>query len=39
MIGWIYMGWFLTLPIAGLISGLLMGIIMNAPRWGAGASL
>ncbi|KXJ96305.1 phosphate-repressible phosphate permease [Microdochium bolleyi] len=34
MIAWIYMGWFLTLPIAGMISGCLMGIIMNAPRWG-----
>ena len=34
MIGWIYMGWIITLPIAGLISGGLMGIIINAPRWG-----
>lgn len=34
MIAWIYFGWILTLPIAGLISGCLMGIIINAPRWG-----
>ncbi|KAI1342783.1 phosphate transporter [Xylariaceae sp. FL0016] len=33
MIAWIYMGWILTLPCAGIISGCLMGIIINAPRW------
>ncbi|KAI0503087.1 phosphate transporter [Xylaria bambusicola] len=33
MIAWIYAGWIITLPAAGLISGLLMGIILNAPRW------
>ncbi|GAP93064.1 putative phosphate-repressible phosphate permease [Rosellinia necatrix] len=33
MIAWIYGGWIFTLPIAGLISGILMGIILNAPRW------
>ncbi|KAH7039842.1 phosphate-repressible phosphate permease [Microdochium trichocladiopsis] len=37
MIAWIYMGWILTLPIAGIVSGCLMGIIMNAPRWGMSA--
>lgn len=36
MVAWIYMGWFITLPCAGLISGLLMAIILNAPRWGGG---
>ncbi|EOA84057.1 uncharacterized protein SETTUDRAFT_155366 [Exserohilum turcica Et28A] len=36
MVAWIYMGWFITLPCAGLISGCLMGIILNAPRWGMG---
>ncbi|KKY34623.1 putative phosphate-repressible phosphate permease [Diaporthe ampelina] len=36
MVAWIYMGWFITLPCAGLISGLLMGIVLNAPRWGTG---
>lgn len=35
MIAWIYMGWFITLPVTGIISGCLMGIILNAPRWGA----
>ena len=34
MIAWIYLGWIITLPCAGLISGLLMGIVLNAPRWG-----
>lgn len=33
MIGWIYFGWILTLPIAGLVSYSLMAIIVNAPRW------
>lgn len=36
MVAWIYMGWFVTLPCAGLISGCLMGIILNAPNWGDG---
>ncbi|KAK8087465.1 phosphate-repressible phosphate permease [Apiospora phragmitis] len=34
MIGWIYGGWVITLPCAGIISGCLMGFIINAPRWG-----
>lgn len=34
MVAWCYFGWLLTLPIAGIISGCLMGIIINAPRWG-----
>ena len=34
MIGWIYAGWIITLPVAGIIAGSLMGIIINAPRWG-----
>ncbi|KAK8026273.1 phosphate-sensing transcription factor [Apiospora arundinis] len=34
MIGWIYGGWIITLPCAGIISGCLMGFIINAPRWG-----
>ncbi|KAI9843685.1 MAG: hypothetical protein M1837_006152 [Sclerophora amabilis] len=33
MVGWIYGGWILTLPIAGIIAGCLMGIIINAPTW------
>lgn len=28
------MGWIMTLPIAGIMSGCLTGIIVNAPRWG-----
>ncbi|KAI8933288.1 hypothetical protein NX059_009915 [Plenodomus lindquistii] len=36
MVAWIYMGWFVTLPAAGIISGCLMGIVLNAPRWGQG---
>lgn len=34
MVTWCYMGWIFTLPIAGLISGILTGIIINAPRLG-----
>ncbi|ETN43658.1 uncharacterized protein HMPREF1541_02817 [Cyphellophora europaea CBS 101466] len=34
MITWIYMGWFITLPVTGIISGCTMAIIINAPRWG-----
>ncbi|KAF2398541.1 phosphate-repressible phosphate permease [Trichodelitschia bisporula] len=34
MVAWIYMGWIITLPVTGIISGCLMGIIINAPRWG-----
>ncbi|KAK5675749.1 Na+/Pi symporter [Elasticomyces elasticus] len=34
MIAWIYMGWIITLPVTGIISGCLMGIIINSPRWG-----
>ncbi|KAH9905636.1 phosphate transporter [Xylariomycetidae sp. FL2044] len=36
MIAWIYSGWIITLPCAGIISGCLMGLIINAPRWGTG---
>ncbi|KAF1809699.1 phosphate transporter [Eremomyces bilateralis CBS 781.70] len=34
MVAWIYGGWFITLPVTAIISGCLMGIIINAPRWG-----
>ncbi|EGY21901.1 phosphate-repressible phosphate permease [Verticillium dahliae VdLs.17] len=34
MVAWVYGGWVLTLPVAGLLSGALCGIIINAPRWG-----
>jgi len=33
MVAWCYAGWFITLPIAGIISGVFMAIIINAPRW------
>jgi len=33
MLGWIFFSWVLTLPIAGLISGCLLAIILNAPGW------
>ncbi|ODV61645.1 inorganic phosphate transporter [Ascoidea rubescens DSM 1968] len=39
MVGWCYFGWLFTLPCAGLVSGLLMAIILNAPRWGGVYSL
>lgn len=31
--GWIFLGWVLTIPIVGTLSGCLMGIILNAPRF------
>ncbi|KAH8425775.1 inorganic phosphate transporter [Aspergillus melleus] len=34
MIAWIYFGWIITLPVTGIVAGCLMGIIINAPRWG-----
>ncbi|XWX01737.1 hypothetical protein V2A60_009766 [Cordyceps javanica] len=33
LVGWIYMGWIITLPVTGLMAGGLMGLIINAPRW------
>ncbi|KAK4155999.1 phosphate-repressible phosphate permease [Chaetomidium leptoderma] len=38
MVAWIYLGWIITLPVTGIISGCLMGIIINAPRWGSGTA-
>ena len=34
MVAWIYAGWIVTLPVAGIIAGCLMAIVINAPRWG-----
>lgn len=34
MFTWCYVGWLFTLPVAGLISGIITGIIINAPRIG-----
>ncbi|KAK3386153.1 phosphate transporter [Podospora didyma] len=36
MVAWIYGGWIITLPATGIIAGCLMGIVINAPRWGGG---
>ncbi|PHH78886.1 hypothetical protein CDD82_2786 [Ophiocordyceps australis] len=33
MVAWIYLGWFITVPAAALIAGLLMAFITNAPHW------
>ena len=33
MLGWIFFSWVLTLPMAGLVSGCLFGIVLNAPSW------
>lgn len=30
----IFLGWCLTVPAAGLVSGILMGIALNVPHWG-----
>ncbi|KAG2735500.1 hypothetical protein G9P44_001714 [Scheffersomyces stipitis] len=35
MVLWCYLGWIFTLPCAGLIAGLINGIIIHAPRLGA----
>jgi sodium-dependent phosphate transporter len=37
MVTWCYAGWLLTLPIAGIISGCIMGVIINAPHWAGSA--
>ncbi|KAK1967678.1 phosphate transporter [Colletotrichum sublineola] len=33
LVAWIYFGWFITVPVAGLLSGSLMALILNTPRW------
>ncbi|KAJ2903866.1 hypothetical protein MKZ38_009249 [Zalerion maritima] len=32
-VGKIFVGWVLTVPCAGLVSGIIMGMAMNAPQW------
>jgi len=32
-LAWIFLGWVLTCPVAGLISGILMGIFLNTPHF------
>ncbi|EGV61832.1 Na+/Pi symporter [Yamadazyma tenuis] len=39
MVIWCYFGWFFTLPVAGLIAGLLNAIILHAPREGGDYQL
>ncbi|BFZ62921.1 Na+/Pi symporter [Saitoella coloradoensis] len=36
LLAWIFGGWIITLPVAGLVAGCLMGIIVHAPRFGMG---
>lgn len=33
-LGKIFFGWVLTVPCAGLVSGLIMGMALNVPHWG-----
>ncbi|KAL3962388.1 hypothetical protein ACCO45_003911 [Purpureocillium lilacinum] len=33
LVGWIYLGWVVTVPATALISGCLMGLMLNAPSW------
>ncbi|RMY70247.1 hypothetical protein D0863_05921 [Hortaea werneckii] len=35
-IGKIFVGWVLTVPCAGLVSGIIMGMALNTPVWGPG---
>lgn len=39
MVIWCYLGWLLTLPIAGLIAGILNGIILYSPHFGGDYQL
>jgi sodium-dependent phosphate transporter len=31
--GWIFLGWVLTVPVAGTAAGCLTGLFINAPHW------
>lgn len=33
LVGWIYLGWIITVPVTGTVSGCLMGAMLNAPSW------
>ncbi|KKA29693.1 hypothetical protein TD95_001358 [Thielaviopsis punctulata] len=33
MVAWIYLGWIITLPVTAVISGTIMGFVLNAPNW------
>lgn len=38
-LGWIFLGWVLTLPIAGLFGGLSMLLFLNTPHFGVSQSI
>ncbi|CEJ80694.1 Putative Phosphate-repressible phosphate permease [[Torrubiella] hemipterigena] len=33
LVGWIYIGWVITVPVTAIISGCLMAFMLNAPHW------
>ena len=33
LVGWIYLGWVITVPVTAVISGCLMAVMLNAPNW------
>ncbi|KAH7306038.1 putative phosphate-repressible Na+/phosphate cotransporter Pho89 [Stachybotrys elegans] len=33
LVGWIYMGWIITVPVTAVISGSVMAMMLNAPGW------
>ncbi len=32
-VGLLFFSWIMTIPIAGLIGGILMALMLNAPKW------
>lgn len=39
MVAWCYLGWIFTLPMAGIIAGVINGIILNAPHLGGNYTM
>ncbi|POR38653.1 Phosphate transporter [Tolypocladium paradoxum] len=33
LVAWIYLGWVITVPVTAVVSGCLMGAMLNAPSW------
>jgi solute carrier family 20 (sodium-dependent phosphate transporter) len=33
LVGWIYLGWVITVPVTAVIAGSLMAMMLNAPNW------
>ncbi|PHH61435.1 hypothetical protein CDD81_406 [Ophiocordyceps australis] len=33
LVGWIYLGWLITVPATGIIAGCLMSLLLNSPSW------